>query len=527
MNVWNIVLVNRSNRPILNNEHISYVHDNVGVYQGKQKIINRVGGRVYVTNDRIIYIDQDVTKSLALALNHVSRVELVAGFLKSSPKVKVYINPEVLGPEVPEVPRTQVQVLDWVCRICSFNNHADDIDHVAPCVSCGVAPGKKVIDAARAAQSLAQQQTQELVQEHASPGPKGLPCRKCTFINHPWLKYCEMCGSDLSDIPQDLAQRISEDPARPQLDLQLLGPEIYSGPEKYVKFSFRAGGETEFATAVQDQLDRRRWEKAVDAGRVNLAGVKLNLDLGPDLGPDPHQDQDQTPAGLHKLELLQQHTTAHNQATLSSSLQDLEQLMYKAKDVVRLSRGLSSGTANGSNFSRTQTIPRLAPLTLAPKSPGYHQELARHLSEFVVAYKLTQTWAMITIHDLFTDYNRSLVMAQGFGSLLVTSTDFRKSVGLFDRLNLPIQSKHYESGLSIIKLRSGRDYGRVVIDFVCRGSGGSDGGGGASIRDISNHFGWSRTIAGEEVNKLVDDGDVVVDKTIAGEVYYDNVFNQI
>ena len=57
--IWNAVSVNRSNRPILEDgEHIVYVKDKVGVYQGQQKILNRQIGRLDLTNDRIIYVDE-------------------------------------------------------------------------------------------------------------------------------------------------------------------------------------------------------------------------------------------------------------------------------------------------------------------------------------------------------------------------------------------------------------------------------------------------------------------------------------
>ena len=151
IDVWQPASVNRSNRPILQEgEHNLFVRDNIGLYQGKLKIVNRQNGRVYLTNKRIIYLDnEDIRKSMAIELTNVSSGEVIERFLRSSPKVKLYLK------EQPDVQQSTTKrsdgngdkkMADWVCIICSFNNQIlvdTNLDGDLPkCGSCGIKPSR-------------------------------------------------------------------------------------------------------------------------------------------------------------------------------------------------------------------------------------------------------------------------------------------------------------------------------------------------------------------------------------------------
>lgn len=97
LNIWNPVLINRSNRPILQeNEYNIYIRDNVGLYQGRQKIINHQNGRVYLTNKRLIYFDNnDSSRSIAVELKLFKNAELVADISEDHQKSLYILKPKI------------------------------------------------------------------------------------------------------------------------------------------------------------------------------------------------------------------------------------------------------------------------------------------------------------------------------------------------------------------------------------------------------------------------------------------------
>lgn len=151
LDIWKPATVNRSSRPILQEgEHNLYVRDNIGLYQGKLKIVNRQNGRIYLTNKRIIYLDNgDISNSIALDLNSISGGEVIERFLRSSPKVKLFLKEQTEMQQTPEKQSESGQnreMVDWVCIICSFNNQVPtDLllgSDLPKCGSCGIRPSK-------------------------------------------------------------------------------------------------------------------------------------------------------------------------------------------------------------------------------------------------------------------------------------------------------------------------------------------------------------------------------------------------
>lgn len=526
ISVWDSINVNRSNRPVLlKHEQIAYIKDNVGLYQGRVKIINRQKGRVYLTNFRVIYIDDaDTSLSLAIDIGKVYMASAIDGFWLSSPKVKLYVN---VSDDQPV--KTTSKPLDWVCKICSFNNHSEDFDinHLPRCVSCGVAPTKKYIE------SLDRQDVQVSTRDDQ--------CSKCTFINHPSLKFCEMCGSELkSTIPEDLMVKLSSTDITEtdnKLNIQLEGEELYSGDAKYVKISFRNGGNEEFLAHFNQFLEQKRWEDANKLGNINKGAIKLN--------EQPAEDKIKE-SGIFKLQLMREQTRKRNEMTLNSSLEDLENLMYKAQDLIKLSSSFNSLIK-----PRTLYPHRTNPLTIDRASKFYHEELSRHMSEYLVNNRLGKSSAMMTLQDLFADYNRYLVLTQGFGTQLISPDDLNKATQMFEKLNLPLVLKTYETGLSIIRPKYNDDYSRIIVDFLKKleklfkfnkfkqvfyskvdlsldndnyFKSGYKYFKGNSVRDISEHFSWSNDITIEELNKLSDEGLITSDKTVMGTFYFINKF---
>lgn len=565
--VWQPASANRSNRPILQEgEHNLYVRDNIGLYQGKLKIVNRQNGRVYLTNKRIIYLDnEDITKSMAIELKNVSSGEVIERFLRSSPKVKLYLK------EQADVQQSSTKrrdgnrdkvMADWVCIICSFNNQIlvdTNLDGDLPkCGSCGIKPSRDQM-----VNSIERRRTETLANGNndQDPKPDKTPtqqslrndqCPKCTFINHPALKYCELCGSELnSSLSKKLKDRlhvadnaaiIPED-VNPMNILLENDSEVYTNNKPYIKLSFRKNGESQFYQILADMIDKIKWEKLVNKGTINENGVKVN-----DYSPTPPSQQIKG-GGIHGLEQIGEQQRKQNELVLSSSLEDLEQLMYKAQDLIKLSS--SFGKLIKTTPQNVSTI--IPPLNIKKTSNLYHQELARHISEYLTNFQLTKSSSMITSQDLYAYYNRYLVSTQGFGTDLISQVDFNKSLNLFDSLKLPIAIKNYErSGLIVICYKRNNDYSEFIVNFlrsqerlfihdkvkneilIGLEEQEADQDGyieenykffkGNTIPEICDELGWSYGITIEEIEKCIESGLVVIDQNILGTFYFINHF---
>ena len=83
------------------------------------------------------------------------------------------------------------------------------------------------------------------------------PCPRCTFLNHPALTACEICGEPLisPNLPPILASAEAIDRGvSPALTL------IPNGEERnFVQLSFRSGGEKIFHERLKSAISKQEW----------------------------------------------------------------------------------------------------------------------------------------------------------------------------------------------------------------------------------------------------------------------------
>lgn len=564
LDVWEPVSVNRSSRPILLNSEFSvFLREGIGLYQGKLKIKNRQEGRVYLTNKRVIYIDKhDVGLSVGLNLNDVSTALFVEGFFRSSPKVKVFLKNIDRSHTPANTRETNYGKIytNWVCYICSYSNEVSldyDISKGAPsCVSCGI---KSPIDIIKMVLKKKREQVeQESPAKHAisdiethteansksskSSAAEKNHCRRCTFINHPSLRFCEMCGAELDtiDTPAKSGGILNtvDDNLVKESDLEGL-EEVYTDDKPYIKLSFRKDGALQFYNNLMEQLDKLKWEKLQETGMINTNAVKVQT---PSVQPP-----EILRAGIHALEKISEVQRKQNEMVLASSLEDLEQMMYRAQDLISLSNIF------GRLIETRQDVEGIVPpLKIKKSSKLYHQELSRHISEYLANFQFTKSSSMITVQEAFAFYNRYLVSSQGFGTVLVTAEDFGKAVELFDKLKLPFRLKHYKkSDISVICYQNSFDNSKLICDMLeeqertfkynllkakllAQYQLSEDSNywherfayfKGSTIPEICNALGWSYAITVEEIDTCVEAGLVVVDKHVLGAFYFINRFS--
>ena len=536
LKLWRDVNVSRSNRPLfLGGEYCLFVKDAIGLYQGKQKIINRQDGRVYLTNRRVIYIDsKDIDNSVSFFLEDVYRTEIVEKFLKKSAKVKLYISDKTTeGRERATEYMFKDAVANWVCAICSFSNEikvSTNLEVNFPmCASCGIKPNRQVIE--RVIESKKHATTTERVFSGDKELEEKGKCPRCTFMNHPELQYCEMCGGELLGNKKEETLLNSSLGKKEVKDIILQeNTDIYDGDEPYVQLSFRKGGEAVFNRLVLEAMDNIKWQSLVNRNQVNENGFKL----------PSRRVQEETfvkSGGIHGLEKIGEQQRRKNEVVLSNSLQDLEQLMHKYQDLLKLT--VDFGRFVGPKPTADHIIP---PMSIKKTSSLYPQELARHMSEYLTNYKLTKKSSMVTTQDLFASYNRYRVDIQGFGTELITVFDFKKALKLFDELDLPVTLRKYEkSGLLVLRFKSSVNYSKLITEFVAnqesifshekeQSNDAADKDDyvedqfrffrGCSIPQICEGLGWSYAITMEEIESCIESGALVVDSDILGSFYY-------
>lgn len=540
LNVWQEIPVNTSNRPIfVQGETELFSSDHVGLYQGKLKFLALQNGRVYLTSKRLIFLASLGLCAVAVDLRLFYRAEFVDKFLRSLPKVKLYLLSDE-GPDADSAPL----ISDWVCAVCSFNNHYDQkSEHPPKCVACGIL--------ASAAQVSALQNTSARVEETAlepasEPATKDAPhvaapaphtagqCPKCTFLNHPSMRSCEICGAALK-AGSGLAKR---KPARRVQDvplcLQLQEAEEYTNNEPYIKVSFRKGGHRQFFEAATLAIESLKWKELQGKGAVNKHATRV-------VEPQPTLPGKVVHGGISAIEKSEEMQRLNNERVLSLSLNDLEQLMYKARDVLQLTLSFSSLVRKKSRFSGSAsgTVSEV-------QSP---MELARNLSEFLINYELTRPTSMATVQDVFASYNRYRLAMQGFGGQVVGTNQMHSCMQYFDKLQLPVKTKTFLSGLRVLTQRnnnSENEIHRIILEYIISEENAfmlqkfqselvADSDGymrsqlryfpGKSVVDISVHFGWATTICLEEIERCLEKALLVKDNHILGTFYHANKFD--
>lgn len=509
LHVWHPVAINKSSRPVLfEDEHVVYIREDVGLYQGRVKVKLHQNGRVYLTNKRIIYVEG--ADAVAVALCDTVRAEHVERFLRSSPKVKVY-----LAVHVGTVHAAPPETWRWTCKICLFRNSiTGEARATAQCVACGIRPSSGELEFSGNQEVTAKPDPTANVANTpddttAVPGQ----CPACTFINHPSMRTCELCSTPLKAAPPDAGTTSDPNPAH--LDLE--GPEDYTGAAPYLKLSFRGGGDSEFYAHVVAEIDSTKWAALESANMVSQGAVSSLP------SPAPSASGRGGGGGIHLLQKQNELRRRQTEQVLALSLEDLEQLMSQAQLLI----GLSSSFRPLIKRTMRDTAPTSALGTGGAVRPGaalFHQELARHICEFLLASELPSVTSMVTVPDLFARYNRFRVLAQGFGAALVLAQDIRTSLALADSLDLPIKIQRYLSGLEVVArrglvLESLSD--RIVAFLTSRSPNEHRG---ATVAEVAAFFGWAYAVCVEELDRCMDQCLVVYDCHVLGTFYYANVY---
>lgn len=213
------------------------------------------------------------------------QTEFYTGFMRSSPKITVYLGRGPVGkpsasgvPEVSSEETTREEPADvgtWTCGVCAFSNPLPAGVPLGPetrCQLCGVAwsvgrtltpaptPSRTGTPASTAPSESRGPTSAPSTTAAPTPSRSGTPameqsnkerqvaCPACTFLNHPSMTHCEICGTPL----RSRAGATAGAPA---------SGEENGERHDIVRISFRRGGAAEAYKRLKGVLGDKAWER--------------------------------------------------------------------------------------------------------------------------------------------------------------------------------------------------------------------------------------------------------------------------
>ncbi|KAH9919620.1 EAP30/Vps36 family-domain-containing protein [Fomitopsis serialis] len=338
-------------------EELLATQEGIGIYDGTEKSAPHQSGTAFATTHRLFYIDAShpETRSFEMDLAHVARTEYYAGLFTSSSKVTLYLHPietpasPVDGPSRSLAAPEDPAFLSWTCDVCNYRN-PPGLSPAASriCALCGVPRsattssdgGEPSASAATLSSSLPSSSVHLArvpTSSSSSPRPatpRGpndeISCTICTFLNHPALTMCEMCGTPLPKrvAPPRASQTVhakSAPASRPTSPL----PDKDGPDPRMIRLSFRRGGDKTFYAVLRRSLLGKGWEQssATSHARNNtlpsLDGILRNVET----------------------------TAASSQTDMEDALQDFEALTVKWREMVKLAQDLNERLTAASSTS--------------------------------------------------------------------------------------------------------------------------------------------------------------------------------
>ncbi|WVQ82293.1 hypothetical protein IAT38_004421 [Cryptococcus sp. DSM 104549] len=341
--------------------------DDVGLYEGNNKIPAYQSLSVQLTSHRLILLPNYDTSStstsstppppaLTTHLSYVRQTEFYTGFMRSSAKITLILGtpPAALPPgsnaggndaSSSTGVQTHGEGEGWTCRVCGFLNAPNGLARASKCGLCGMAWAQAAgaADPASGAGSVPGSGGPSRSgtplggvngiggvgsgsgsQEGAGDKnpPKQIACPACTFLNSPLLQSCEICLTPLPKPPRSGSALA----ATPQ-------PPPSAGKREIVRLSFRKGGEKVAYQKMKSVLGDKAWERERD-------GVRGGASSGSRQGNASGTVR--SGAGIDGI-LQQMDLSARAQDEhMQSAFADLEALMLRAGEMVRLAQSLNS-----------------------------------------------------------------------------------------------------------------------------------------------------------------------------------------
>lgn len=373
-------------------------------------------------------------------------------------------------------------------------------------------------------------------------------CPRCTFLNHPSLLSCEMCGAPLisHDVPAELSRPAQSTPAQDRTDSP--GPVLSYGAlpgmdnTESVKISFRDGGDKIFYERLKGAITQRKWLLQGAPPVPSLNPRAVDGSAGASAG-GASRDQRKKTVGIAGLEQRGLEMRKNNELVIGTAFEDLEALMASAREIVALaesfSRQANGGGSSEANALLAESASQLGLVTTKDIVGGgssneslYLSELSRNLAEFLTDDArgvLRKAGGIVSLVDLWAMFNR----ARG-GVELVSPMDFEKAAGLWEELRLPVRLRTFKSGVMVVQSKDRTDETTIKALLTWMQDlhqvppdtevpwDWEEFGRGVTARDVAERFGWSIGVAEEELEMAEERGVLCREEGIEGLKFWEN-----
>ena len=188
----------------------------------------------------------------------MSQTDYYAGLFKSSPKVTCHL----AGGPTSGSNESETRFESWECEVCGQRNPPGLSPSASSiCVLCGVprtamSPNPTTLPSQHLSTSLPSSSislsASLSAESHSGRKQTEIACGACTFLNHPSLRVCEICGTELPKAKAELKSAPSSRPLTPD-------PSDDDDSPKMIKLSFRKGGDKPFYTVLKSSLKSKNW----------------------------------------------------------------------------------------------------------------------------------------------------------------------------------------------------------------------------------------------------------------------------
>lgn len=550
MSYFHSVKTKSSGRPLLSqNEHDIIICDSVGLYEGKERIESKQNGRIFLTNQRIIYVDNTspINETVALDLNEIGSVEYQPGFLKRSSRLILFLSPPKLNPVQDKSSQSKEKSpniresdddnysTDWVCPICQAENKSNgkitiESTEMPACDNCGIP-----MDFTMTEDSIKHTMT-KIVKNKTTHNTESrmVPCPTCTFLNHPSMKICEVCGTKLP------RQKHEKSSSKKHI-VSLIRPQ-------YIQISFRKDDGTLFAQATAKEVNDLKKVGIFNQNVASINGIDvkpseevINIIENSKMKPSEKKIEFM---GINGLERYRETQLMNNDILFTSALQDLNKLMslaesietlYKMKDKnLKLNQGINKIDLNKQPQSNL-----IIDRDKFSNQDLFLDEIAREIYDFaMIEFKDNEinNNVLIPLVDFYAMYNKAMRIGTG----LISPQELKDACQRFPKLGL--------DDLKLIKLNkrilclattNSFDFIQKEILKILTKDGGLDVLKiTQTLNEMANdtektdndetvkrqNAAWTVSIIGEILQSCIDNGILVIDEQMSGVYYFKNNF---
>ncbi|XP_020709833.2 vacuolar protein-sorting-associated protein 36 [Athalia rosae] len=307
--------------------------------------------------------------------------------------------------------------------------------------------------------------------------------------------------------------------AEPAVD-KMPGPVNHSA-NNYIKLSFKEGMDPNIISCIADAITKRAWELVTTITPISYspggsAHMKANQ--------PPQLPVIKTRTGIVGIERSLQEKQKATDESISMAFQDLHKLMEMAKDMVAISKTISTKirdkqgditedeTVRFKSYLMSLGIDDPVTRDAYKSSNEYFRQLARELAQ-ILEEPLREVGGIMALTDVYCRVNRAR------GLELLSPEDVLNASRQLAPLNLPVILRTFDSGAMVLQLASHNE--EVIVQAI---EALLEEKGSITVEELAQSEGISILLARERLIVTELHGKACRDDTIEALKFYPNLF---